>query len=71
MPYDPDYNRHYFFSLKSMRLQLAALRSKQSGERFEGTPLGGDLRGPRQSEGYPRLLTEALQYALTWRGNAM
>ena len=72
MPYDPDYNRHYFSSLKSLRLQLAALRSKQQGMRSPGgTPLGGDLRGPHRSKDYPQLVVKALQYAWTWRVNTL
>ena len=71
MPYDPKNDRHYLSPLESLRLQLSALRSKQKGERFDGTPLGGDLRGPRRSEGYPELVVKALQYAWTWRGNAL
>lgn len=66
---DENYPRH-LSPLQSLRLQLAAIRSKQKGERFDGTPLGGDLRGPRQSEGYPELVVKALKYAWVWRGNA-
>lgn len=54
-----------------LHLQLAALRSEQGGHSFDGTPLGGDLRGPRHSDGYAELVTRALQYAWTWRGNAL
>ena len=72
MPYDPDHDRHYLLPRESLRLQLAALRSEQKGERYPGgTPLGGDLRGPCRSKDYPELVVKALQYAWTWRDNAL
>lgn len=67
---DPDDPRH-LSPIENLHLFLAARRAEQKGERFGGTPLGGDLCGPRRSEGYPQLVAEALRYAWTWRGNAL
>ena len=57
--------------LQNLRLRLAAQRAKQKGERFDGSPLGGDLRGPHRSEGYPQLVAGAMKYAWSWQGNAL
>ena len=57
--------------IENLRLFLAARRAEQRGECFGGTPWGGELRGPRRSEGYPQLVAEAMKYAWTWRGSAL
>ena len=49
---------------QSLRLLLSHLRSEQAEAR-----LGGDLRGPAASDGYAQLVSDALRYAWTWRGN--